>query len=95
MMRPRSPALPSSVVSTSVDAQVAEAVEVEQLRRAARAVEQRRRDAARAQRLGQRGERREADAAGDHPGFGRRIDERERPAERAEAGDALSPGRAS
>ena len=49
------------------------------------AVEQRRRGALRAQCLGQRRKRRQADAAGHHPGLrGRRADG-ERPPERAEA----------
>ena len=42
------------------------------------------------ERLGQRQERRQADAAGDHPGVGRRIDRHERPPERSETGDACA-----
>ena len=71
-----------------VDAEPFEQLDVVQLGGAARAVEQRVRRAARLQRLGERDERREADAARDHPGFRRRIDRLERPAERSETADA-------
>ena len=53
--------------------------------RTPRPVEQRGFHVARAQRLRQRCERRQADAAGDHPRFGRQVDDGERAPERAEA----------
>ena len=94
-MRPRSPALPSSVVRTSVDAEVAEEIEIEELRRRCA----RRRTASSATPRARSasasvGKRRQPDAAGDHPGLGRRLDQRERTAERTEAGDALARPRA-
>ena len=88
-MRPRSPA---AVLGRQheLDAEVAEEIQIEQL--GARAGRRRTAscDAARAQRFGERRERREPDAARDHPRLGRRIDDGERAAERTEAGDALA-----
>ena len=55
-----------------LDAEALEEIEVEQFLGGARAVEQRGRRPRCGQRFRQRRERREADTAGDHPGFGRR-----------------------
>src|SRR5712691_7483439 len=76
-----------------LDTERAEEVEVEQLGAAARAVEKRGPDLFCRQRFGERGERREPHAAGDHPRVGRRIDDREGAAERTEARDRLSRAR--
>src|SRR5262249_39404889 len=72
------------------DVQSAEEIQVEQFAAAPRAVEERGRHAAAAQRLGERGEGGEADAAGNHPRLRRWFDDGERPAEGTETGHALS-----
>ena len=92
-MRPGSPWLPSSVVRDELDAKLGEEVEVEQLRRASRAVEERDAGAAGAQAAGEHGKRREPDTAGHQPGLDRWLDECERLAERTEA--RQSGGRAA
>ena len=76
-----------------IDVEVAKQVQAEQFLAATRAVEQRQSDAARAERCGKRGKRRQADAAGHHPGLGRRVDGRKRPAKRSEHGHALAVAR--
>jgi hypothetical protein len=91
---------PSALAGASVlggeherDPHRAEHVEVKELRGLPCAVKQGRCDTARGQRVTQLGKRCEPDSAGDHPGFGRRIDERERTSERTEARDRIAlPG---
>ena len=70
------------------DAEALEEVDVIELGRAPGAVEQRRRRAARVQRFRKRQERREPDAAGNHPRLRRRVDRLERLPEGSETGDA-------
>ena len=88
--RPCSPALPSSVVSVERDPEILKQIQTKQLLAPARPVEERGTHAARAKRLGEREERRQPDAARDHPRLGRWLDERKRTAERSQAGEALS-----
>src|SRR5262249_34214332 len=73
-----------------VDAERAKEIEIEELGRSSRTVEQRCADTAGAQRFGERRERRQADAAGDHPRLGRWLDDGEWTSERTEASDNVA-----
>ena len=73
-----------------LDVELAKEIQAEEFLRPTRAVKQCRLHTASVKRFGQHGEGRKTDAAGDHPGFRRRIDKRERAAERAEDGHPLS-----
>src|SRR6185436_13577446 len=76
-----------------LDAEALKPIEIKELRLPPRPIEKRRAYAMTPQRFAKRGERGEPDAAGDHPRFRRRIDDRERSPERAEAVDALPVAR--
>src|SRR6185369_4770047 len=73
-----------------LDAARAKEIEIEELGGATCSVEEHRPYAARLQRFGEGGERRQADTAGYHPRLRRRIDRHERTPERTETRDALA-----
>ena len=73
------------------DAQRLEQIEADRSVARAAAVEKRQADATRAQRLGERDERRQADTASNHPGLGRAVHQRERATERTQTRPRARP----